>query len=105
TGTVGQALAGRLAELGHDVSVGTRDTAATMTRTEPDSYGNPPFAAWAQAHPQVWLAPFATATEAADLIVNATSGNVSIAALEAAGRDNLAGKVLLDIANPLDFSA
>ena len=104
TGMVGQALAGRLAELGHDVTVGTRDIAATMARTEPDGMGNPPYSAWAAARPAVRLATFAEAAENAELLVNATSGNVSIAALEAAGADNLAGKILIDIANPLDFS-
>jgi predicted dinucleotide-binding enzyme len=105
TGMVGQALAGRLAELGHDVSVGTRDVAAALARTEPDRMGNPPYTAWAQAHPQVRLATFADATAGAELIVNATNGSASIAVLTAAGREHLAGKVLLDIANPLDFSA
>ncbi|MEU8006134.1 NAD(P)-binding domain-containing protein [Catellatospora sp. NPDC049111] len=104
TGMVGQALAGRLAGLGHEVTVGTRDVAATMARTEPDSMGNSPYPSWVQAHPAVKLATFAQATAAAELIVNATSGDVSLAVLEAAGRENLAGKVLLDIANPLDFS-
>ncbi|MEU8004163.1 NAD(P)-binding domain-containing protein [Catellatospora sp. NPDC049111] len=104
TGMVGQALAGRLAGLGHDVTVGTRDIAATMARAEPDGMGNPPYPAWAQAHPAVKLATFAQAAADAELIVNATSGAISLAALEAAGSDNLAGKVLLDIANPLDFS-
>ncbi|MEU8075270.1 NAD(P)-binding domain-containing protein [Catellatospora citrea] len=104
TGMVGQALAGRLAGLGHDVTVGTRDVAATMARTEPDGMGNPAYRDWAAAHPAVTLATFEQAAADAELIVNATSGDVSIAALEAAGRDNLAGKVLLDIANPLDFS-
>ena len=104
TGIVGKALADRLAELGHEVSVGTRDVAATMASTEPDRRGNPPFAVWATDHPQVMLATFAEATADAEVIVNATSGNVSIAALEAAGEDSLAGKVLLDISNPLDGS-
>ncbi|BCJ75848.1 oxidoreductase [Catellatospora sp. IY07-71] len=104
TGMVGQALAGRLTELGHDVTVGTRDVATTMARTEPDGMGNPPYRDWATAHPAVTLATFAQAAADAELIVNATSGDVSLPALEAAGRDNLAGKVLLDIANPLDFS-
>lgn len=104
TGMVGQALAGRLAELGHQVTVGTRDVAATVARTEPDGMGNPPFRAWADAHPTVRLADFTDATASAELVVNATPGNVSIAALEAAGRANLAGKVLLDMSNPLDFS-
>lgn len=104
TGMVGQALAGRLAELGHEVTVGTRDVAATEAKTTPDGMGNPPFTTWAAGHPQVRLATFADAASDAELLVNATSGNVSIAALTAAGADNLAGKVLLDIANPLDFS-
>jgi len=104
TGMVGQTLAGRLVELGHDVTVGTRDVAATMARLEPDGMGNPPYPAWAQAHPAVRLATFSEAAAPAELIVNATSGNVSIAALDAAGFANLAGKVLLDIANPLDHS-
>jgi len=105
TGSVGQAVAGRLAELGHDVTVGTRDIDATLTRTEPDAMGNPPYPVWAQAHPQVRLATFADAATSAELIINATSGATTMQALTAAGRDNLAGKVLLDIANPLDFSA
>ncbi|MEW2331603.1 NAD(P)-binding domain-containing protein [Micromonospora chersina] len=104
TGMVGQALAGRLAELGHEVTVGTRDVAATLARTTPDGMGNPPYAAWAAEHPQVRLTPFADAAAGAELLVNATSGDVSIAALQAAGTDNLAGKILIDIANPLDFS-
>lgn len=104
TGVVGQAIAGRLAELDHTVLVGTRDIGATTARTEPDGMGNPPFSAWAQAHLAVALATFADATAGADLIVNATSGDVSIAALEAAGPASLAGKVILDVANPLDFS-
>ena len=37
-------------------------------------------------------------------MVNATAGAASVAALEQAGADNLSAKVLLDIANPLDFS-
>jgi 8-hydroxy-5-deazaflavin:NADPH oxidoreductase len=104
TGVVGQALAGRLAELGHEATVGTREIAATMARTEPDGMGNPPFSVWTTAHPTVRLATFADATADADLVVNATSGAVSIAALNEAGADNLAGKVVLDTSNPLDFS-
>jgi predicted dinucleotide-binding enzyme len=104
TGMVGQAIAGRLAELGHEVVVGTRDVAATMARTEPDAMGNPPYAEWAAAHPDATLATFADAARDAELVVNATSGGVSIAALTTAGAGNLAGKVLLDISNPLDFS-
>jgi 8-hydroxy-5-deazaflavin:NADPH oxidoreductase len=104
TGMVGQTLAGRLAGLGHEVSVGTRDVEATLARTEPDGMGNPPYRAWAKEHLEVRLVTFAEAAAGADLVVNATSGAVSIPALAAAGAENLAGKVLLDVANPLDFS-
>jgi predicted dinucleotide-binding enzyme len=105
TGMVGQALAGRLSELGHDVVVGTRDPQATLARTEPDGMGNPPFSAWLQDHQSAGLATFADAAAGAELVVNATSGSGAIPALEQAGADNLAGKVVLDISNPLDFSA
>ena len=47
---------------------------------------------------------FADAAEFGEIVVNATAGTGSLAALEAAGLENLAGKVLIDIANPLDFS-
>ena len=105
TGMVGQSLAGRLAGLGHDVTVGTRDVAATLARTEPDGMGNPPYRDWAASPRRGDSWPRSPRPpRGAELIVNATNGTVSIAVLEAAGRDNLAGKVLLDIANPLDFS-
>jgi predicted dinucleotide-binding enzyme len=105
TGMVGQAIAGRLDELGHDVVVGTRDPRATRARTEPDQMGNPPFSAWHAAHAGVDLATFADAAARADLVVNASSGAVTLEVLDLAGADNLAGKVVVDIANPLDFSA
>lgn len=105
TGMVGQALAGRLADLGHDVTVGTRDVAATLAKTDPDQMGNPSFASWAHDHPTVKVAAFAEVGAGADVFVNATSGNVSIATLQAVGADALAGKILIDVANPLDFSA
>ncbi|MDW3850442.1 NAD(P)-binding domain-containing protein [Micromonospora sp. BRA006-A] len=95
TGMVGRAIAARVAELGHEVVVGTRDVAATRA----GDWGD-----WAADHPGVTLAGHADATAEADLVVNATSGDGSLPALDAAGAENLAGKVLLDIANPLDFS-
>lgn len=104
TGVVGKTIAGRLVELGHEVVVGTRDPEATLARTDPDVAGGPPFAQWRQAHPAVGLVPLAEAAGQAELIINATNGIGSIATLEAAGEDNLAGKVLMDVANPLDSS-
>jgi predicted dinucleotide-binding enzyme len=105
TGPVGQTVAAKLAELGHDVTVGTRSVEAAMARTEPDNFGNPPFPAWAGQHPQIAVSGLAEAASGAELVINATNGSGAVEALETAGEENLAGKVLVDIANPLDFSA
>ena len=104
TGTVGKTIAARLAGLEHDVMVGTRNPEETTSRTEPDPYGNPPFSAWQEEHPEVKLGTFAQAAAHGEMIVNATAGAVSLEALEQAGEDNLSGKVLIDVSNPLDFS-
>jgi 8-hydroxy-5-deazaflavin:NADPH oxidoreductase len=104
TGTVGRTIAARLIELGHSVTMGTRDAEATLARTETDAMGNAPFPAWAAENPGVTLAGFADATVGAELIVNATNGGASLEALAQAGVENLDGKVILDISNPLDFS-
>jgi hypothetical protein len=104
TGMVGRAIADRLDELDHTVTVATRDPGSTLARTEADAMGSPPYADWATAHPGIGLATFADAAAGAELIVNATSGAVSLEVLGLAGADNLAGKVLIDVANPLDFS-
>ncbi len=104
TGMVGRALAARLSGLGHDVTIGTRDPQATLARTEPDGMGNPPYSTWATTHPEVAVAPFGEAAAGAELVVNATNGSGALPALEQAGADHLAGKVILDISNPLDFS-
>ena len=104
TGGVGQTLAGKLAELGHEVMVGTRDVAQTLGRTAPDGYGNPSFATWLEGHTAVQLGTFAEAAAHGELIVNATNGSAALEILHQAGAANLAGKALLDITNPLDFS-
>jgi 8-hydroxy-5-deazaflavin:NADPH oxidoreductase len=91
TGMVGRTLAPALGRLGHDVVVGTRDPEATRSR-----------GGWDLGAP---LAPFGEVADGADLVVNATSGQASLGALEAVGGAALADKVLLDVANPLDFSA
>ncbi|MCW2653326.1 MAG: oxidoreductase, coenzyme F420-dependent [Mycobacterium sp.] len=104
SGFAGRTLAGGFADLGHDITIGTRDVKATLDRREPDRMGNVAYAVWAQDFPDVGLAPFAEAASDADLFVNATAGNGSIAALTEAGAANLAGKVLLDVSNPLEFS-
>ncbi|MFG2878367.1 NADPH-dependent F420 reductase [Streptomyces sp. NPDC048337] len=106
TGIVGRTVAARLVSLGHDVVIGTRDPATTLARTEPAATGVPvpPYASWRAEHPQVELLTFAEAARQGEVLVNATGGRVSIDALTAADAGHLEGKVLIDIANPLDFS-
>ncbi|MDT5151316.1 MAG: 8-hydroxy-5-deazaflavin:NADPH oxidoreductase [Mycobacterium sp.] len=104
SGFAGRTLAAGLADLGHDVTIGTRDVTATRQKNEPDRMGNAGYAVWAQDFPHIGLARFADAAAGADLFVNATAGNGSIAALTAAGAANLGGRVLLDVSNPLEFS-
>ena len=91
TGMVGRTLAPAFDRLGHDVVVGTRDPETTRARDD-----------WRLDLP---LVPYGEVAEGADLVVNATNGEASLAALEAVGVEALAGTVLLDVANPLDFSA
>ena len=104
TGPVGQAVAAKLSELGHAVLVGTRDPAATLERTATGTFGNPPFKEWREQHPGIALGTFAQAASHGDLVVNATQGSASLEALQAAGESALAQKILVDMANPLDFS-
>lgn len=104
TGPVGQTIADKLAELGHRVFVGTRDPAATLAREKTDSFGNPPFKVWREQHPRVEFGTLAQAAAHAEIVVNGTNGTGSLEALRVAGATNLAGKILIDIANPLDFS-
>jgi 8-hydroxy-5-deazaflavin:NADPH oxidoreductase len=104
TGVVGKTMAARLAGLGHDVMVGTRNPQQTLPRTDPDQYGNPPFSAWQQEHAEVKLGTFGDAAAHGEMVVNATAGTVSLEALKQTGEENLNGKILIDISNPLDFS-
>jgi predicted dinucleotide-binding enzyme len=104
TGMVGRTIAGRCHEVGHAVVVGTRDPEATLGRTEPDGMGNPPYAAWQADHPGLTLAAYADAAAGAELVVLAGNGAAALEMLRLAGAANLAGKVVLDISNPLDFS-
>jgi predicted dinucleotide-binding enzyme len=91
TGMVGQALARRLRELGHDVAMGAREAGNEKART---------FAAETGGQAM----DFAGAAAFGEIIIHATSGAHALEALGQAGAENLAGKVLIDIANALDFS-
>jgi 8-hydroxy-5-deazaflavin:NADPH oxidoreductase len=104
TGVVAQIVAEKLSSLGHAVTIGTRNVAETMAKTGDDMYGRPGFKIWAGNHAAIKVGTFAEAAAFGEVLVNATSGSGSLPALQAAGEANLNGKVLIDIANPLDFS-
>jgi 8-hydroxy-5-deazaflavin:NADPH oxidoreductase len=90
TGMVGTAIASRLVEVGHDVVMGSRTA------------DNESALAWVAGQPERAAAgTFADAARHGEVVVNATSGTASLAALQAAGEENLAGKVLADVANPI----
>jgi hypothetical protein len=94
TGMVGRALATKLVELGHDVRMGSRSTMSESA------------IAWVEeaaglAGGAAGEGTFFDAAQSGELVVNATAGASSIEALEAAGEQNLAGKVLVDVANPI----
>ena len=105
TGSVGQALAGRLSELGNEVVIGTRDVAASMARTTPDGWGNPAIGTWITDNLAVKLVTFAEAVAFSDgIIIHAMNGGAAIESLEMTNEADLEGKILVDITNPLDFS-
>lgn len=90
---VGQALGTRLVQLGHEVRMGSREA------------GNEKSQRWVlQAGPKASNGTFAEAAAFGEVIFNCTSGDGSIPALKAAGAKNLDGKVLIDVANPLNTS-
>jgi predicted dinucleotide-binding enzyme len=93
TGTVGRTIATKLVELGHEVMMGSR-TADNRQAAE-----------WvAENGSSASQGRFGDAAAFGELIFNCTAGAASLEALEAAGETNLAGKTLVDVANPLDFS-
>jgi 8-hydroxy-5-deazaflavin:NADPH oxidoreductase len=104
TGMVAKAIAGKLEALGHDVKLGTRDVDATLGRSEPDMAGGPPLRTWLESHPKVTLGTHAAAAEHGEIVVCALSGQGALAGLNSAGASALAGKILIDVSNPLDFS-
>ncbi len=104
TGVVGQVIAEKLIALGHQVMMGTRSVEEASARSVPDSFGRPGFGDWHKNNAAIKVGSYKDAAAFAGLIVNATNGGGTLAALEQAGKANLSDKILLDVANPLDFS-
>jgi predicted dinucleotide-binding enzyme len=90
TGSAGQTLAGKFVEMGHDVMMGAR------------SADNEKVVAFAQ-RTGGRAGTFADAAAFGELVFNCTRGGTSLDTLSQL-KSELAGKTLVDIANPLDFS-
>ena len=100
-GTVGQTLGAALAANGHDVAIGIRSvTPGELAKPRQNAAT---LADW-QAKTGAKVVTMAQAAAHGEIVFNATSGGASLAALKLAGEANLNGKVLVDVANPLDFS-
>lgn len=90
---VGDTIASKLVELGHQVMMGSR------------SANNEKALAFVAKHQgKAKAGTFAEAAAFGELAFNCTSGAGSIEALKMAGAANLKGKLLVDLSNPLDFS-
>lgn len=93
TGMVGETLGSKLVELGHEVRIGGRapknekGDAWAKRVGERGSYGT-----------------FAETAAFGEIVFNCTKGEGSVDAVRA-GKASLAGKILVDVSNPLDFSA
>jgi len=89
SGMVAQAISARLAELGYEVMIGTRDAEKLK--------------GWQSSNQRVMIGSFAETAAHGEMVFNATDGAASLQALTMAGAENLSGKILVDVSNPLDF--
>ena len=93
TGMVGAAIGTKLVQLGHEVKMGSR------------TKDNPKAVDWVKkVGGKASQGTFADAAQFGELVFNCTQGAVGVEVVQQAGPENLAGKVLIDVANPLDFS-
>ena len=100
-GAVGQTLAEALIAKGHDVVIGVREPgpeALAKDRGHAGTLGD-----WVRRTGGT-VGSLADAAAHGDVIFNVTAGHASLDALTMAGAAHLHGKVLVDVANPLDFS-
>lgn len=93
TGMVGNAIASKLIQLGYKVKMGSRTA------------NNEKALAWVSANGKTAAGgTFADAAKFGEIIFNCTKGDIAIEVMQQAGIENLSGKILIDVSNPLDFS-
>lgn len=93
TGMVGNTIGNKLIELGYNVMMGSR------------SANNEKALAWASKNGKnAATGTFSDAAKFGEIIFNCTKGEISLEVMQQAGIENLSGKILIDVSNPLDFS-
>jgi predicted dinucleotide-binding enzyme len=93
TGNVGDTIGSKLIEVGHSVKMGSRTT---------DNIKANAFVAKHKENASAGT--FEEAAAFGEIIFNCTAGVAALDALLLAGEKNLNGKIIVDLANPLDFS-
>ncbi len=101
SGVVAQTLGNKLVALGHDVALGTRDP---KKLDDKKGMGGSLKEWLGQAKGKAVVVTFKEAAAHGDLLINATHGQVAIEALQLADAGKVGSKVLIDVANELDFS-
>ena len=94
SGAVGQALGKGFADIGHDVKIGTRDPGQDKIKSWISKTGQ-----------RASAGTYAEAAAFGELLVLATPWSGTHNALKLSDTRNFAGKVVIDVTNPLDFSA
>jgi 8-hydroxy-5-deazaflavin:NADPH oxidoreductase len=106
SGPVAQTFGERLLTVGQAVMISARDPDAPKDMGPRGAW--PSAAAWAKANVdqgrQAAAGGFAAAAAFGELLVNATAGTASLSAFGAADPADIAGKIVIDLSNPLDFS-
>jgi 8-hydroxy-5-deazaflavin:NADPH oxidoreductase len=87
SGDVAKVLASGFLKHGHQVVIGTRDTAK--------------LAEWGKQNSNGRIGSFQDAAQFGEVVVLAVKGTVASDALRAAGAQNLAGKTIIDATNPI----
>jgi 8-hydroxy-5-deazaflavin:NADPH oxidoreductase len=93
TGMVGNAIATKLVQLGHQIMMGSRTSNSDAGQEWLRSVGG-----------KAQIGTFADAGAFGEIVFDCTNGANSVAALRQAGADNLRGKILIQVGNPLDTS-
>lgn len=93
TGMVADTIGSKLIELGHNIMMGSRTSNNEKAKAFVSKFQG-----------KASAGTYADAAEFGEIIFNCTAGAGSVEALKMAGEKNIKGKIIVDIANPLDFS-